>query len=70
MVEARRGELAGRELYLLRHRACVDTVSITADRVEIARQACRRYGKGRHAVALSFGTASPGNPVPGRINVR
>ncbi len=55
VVEARRGELAGRELDLLLHRACVDTVSVTADHVEIARQAWRRYGKGRHAAALNFG---------------
>lgn len=55
VVEARRGEAAGRELDLLLHRACVDMVSVTADHVEIARQAWRRYGKGRHAAALNFG---------------
>jgi ribonuclease VapC len=55
VVEARRGEPAGRELDLLLHRACVDTISVTADHVEIARQAWRRYGKGHHAAALNFG---------------
>jgi ribonuclease VapC len=55
VVEARRGEPAGRELDLLLHRASVDTVAVTADHVEIARQAWRRFGKGHHAAALNFG---------------
>jgi ribonuclease VapC len=55
VVEARRGEPAGRELDLLLHRASVETVSVTADHVEIARQAWRRYGKGRHPAGLNFG---------------
>ncbi|MGH4013601.1 MAG: type II toxin-antitoxin system VapC family toxin [Pseudonocardiaceae bacterium] len=55
VVEARRGESAGRELDLLLHRAYVDTVSVTADQVEIARQAWRRFGKGRHPAGLNFG---------------
>ncbi|MGQ0775334.1 MAG: type II toxin-antitoxin system VapC family toxin [Pseudonocardiales bacterium] len=55
VVEARRGEPAGRELDLLLHRVRVDTVPVTADHVEIARQAWRRYGKGRHPAALNFG---------------
>jgi ribonuclease VapC len=54
VVEARRGEPAGRELDLLLHRADVDTVPVTADQVEIARRAWRHYGKGRHAAALNF----------------
>jgi ribonuclease VapC len=55
VVEARRGEPAGRELDLLLHRSSVATVSVTADHVEIARQAWRRYGKGRHPAGLNFG---------------
>jgi ribonuclease VapC len=54
VVEARRGEPTGRELDLLLHRASVATVSVTADHVEIARQAWRRYGKGRHPAGLNF----------------
>lgn len=54
VVEARRGEPAGRELDLLLHRAGVDTVAVTADQVEIARRAWRRYGKGRHPAGLNF----------------
>lgn len=55
VVEARRGEPAGRELDLLLHRGKVDTVAVTADHVEIARQAWRRYGRGRHRAGLNFG---------------
>lgn len=55
VVEARRGEPAGRELDLLLHRAGAETVSVTADHVEIARRAWRRYGKGRHPAGLSYG---------------
>lgn len=55
LVEARRGEIAGRELDLLIHRAAVVTTPVDADQVEIARRAWRRYGKGRHRAGLSFG---------------
>jgi ribonuclease VapC len=70
VVEARRGELAGRELDLLLHRAEVQVVSVDADQVEIARSAWRRFGKGRHPAALNFGdcfayalAASTGEPL-------
>lgn len=55
LVEARRGEIAGRELDLLIHRAAVLTTPVDADQVEIARRAWRRYGKGRHRAGLNFG---------------
>jgi ribonuclease VapC len=55
LVEARRGEAAGRELDLLLHRASVRIVPVDADQVEIARAAWRRFGKGRHPAALNFG---------------
>jgi len=55
LVEARRGEIAGRELDLLIHRAAVVTTPVDADQVEIARRAWRRYGKGRHRAGLNFG---------------
>jgi ribonuclease VapC len=55
VVEARRGEAGGRELDLLLHRLRADVVSVTAEHVEIARDAYRRYGKGRHPAALNFG---------------
>lgn len=55
VVEARRGETAGRELDLFLHRADVQTVAVDADQVLVARAAWRRYGKGRHPAGLNFG---------------
>ncbi|HWX45009.1 MAG TPA: type II toxin-antitoxin system VapC family toxin [Solirubrobacteraceae bacterium] len=55
LIEARRGEAAGRELDLLLHRAAVRIVPVDAEQVEIARAAWRRFGKGRHPAALNFG---------------
>lgn len=55
VVEARRGEVAGRELDLFLHRAKVQTVAIDEEQVQLARAAWRRYGKGRHAAGLNFG---------------
>jgi ribonuclease VapC len=55
VVEARRGEIAGRELDLLLHRATVEPVPVDAEQARIALAAWRRYGKGRHAAGLNFG---------------
>lgn len=55
VIEARAGEAGGRELDLFLHRANVETVPVDADQAEIARQAFRRYGLGRHPASLDFG---------------
>ena len=55
LVEARRGEPAGRELDLLLHCAGVNTVAVDAEQVEMARRAWRRYGKGNDPAGLNFG---------------
>jgi ribonuclease VapC len=55
VLEARRGEHAGRELDLFLHRGKCQVVPVDAEQVEIARAAYRRYGKGRHAAGLNFG---------------
>lgn len=55
VMEARRGEHAGRELDLFLHRAKCEIVPVDAEQVEIARAAYRRYGKGREAAGLNFG---------------
>lgn len=55
VVEARRGEAAGRELDLLLHRAGVHTVAVDAEQALLARAAWRRYGKGRHPAGLNLG---------------
>jgi ribonuclease VapC len=50
VMEAKRGEHAGRELDLFLHRAKCEIVAVDANQVEIARAAYRRYGAG-----LNFG---------------
>ncbi len=55
VIEAKKGESAGRELDLLLHRAHVDVVVMDAGQVELARTAWRRYGKGRHPAGLNIG---------------
>jgi ribonuclease VapC len=55
VVEARRGEVAGRELDLFLHRASVEVVPVDGEQAELARAAWRRYGKGRHPAGLNFG---------------
>jgi ribonuclease VapC len=55
VLEARRGEAAGREFDLFLHQAKFDVVPVDADHVDIARVAWRKYGRGRHPAALNFG---------------
>ncbi|MBA3605704.1 MAG: type II toxin-antitoxin system VapC family toxin [Acidimicrobiia bacterium] len=55
VVEAQRGEAAGRELDVLLHRMRVAVVACTEEQVDLARDAWRRFGKGRHPAALNFG---------------
>lgn len=55
VVEARRGEPAGRELDLLMHRAQISIVPFDAEQSEVARLAWRKYGKGRHSAGLNYG---------------
>src|SRR5580700_6631656 len=55
VLEARRGEAAGREFDLFVVRANLEVVSVDGEQVEIARSAWRRYGKGRHRAGLNFG---------------
>ncbi|MGI8728427.1 MAG: type II toxin-antitoxin system VapC family toxin [Solirubrobacteraceae bacterium] len=55
VVEARRGEAAGRELDLFLHRAMVQCVAVDEEQAQLARAAWRSYGKGRHPAALNFG---------------
>ena len=55
VLEARRGEAAGREFDLFVDRAKFDIVAVDADQVEVARVAWRKYAKGRHPAALNLG---------------
>ena len=55
VLEARRGESAGREFDLFLVRANLQIVSLDSEQAEIARSAWRKYGKGRHPAALNCG---------------
>jgi ribonuclease VapC len=55
VLEARRGETAGREFDLFMVRANLEVASVDSEQIEIARSAWRKYGKGRHPAALNFG---------------
>ena len=55
VLEARRGEAAGREFDLFIVRAKLEVVPVDAEQAEIARSAWRKFGKGRHAAGLNFG---------------
>jgi ribonuclease VapC len=54
VIEAKKGAAGGRELDLLLHRAQVQIVNFTAELAERAREAWRRWGKGRHPAGLNF----------------
>jgi ribonuclease VapC len=56
VLESRSGETAGEQLDLFLSRAQIVIENVTAEQVQIARKAWRRYGKGRgHAAGLNFG---------------
>lgn len=55
VIESRQGEAAGREFDLFLIRANIQTISVDAEQVELARSAWRKYGKGRHPAGLNFG---------------
>ncbi|MCB1693192.1 MAG: type II toxin-antitoxin system VapC family toxin [Pseudomonadales bacterium] len=44
-----------RELDLLMHTASISPVAFSADHYRVAREAYRRFGKGRHPAALNYG---------------
>ncbi len=55
VLEASRGEAAGREFDLFLVRAGLQVVPVDGEQVEIARAAWRKYGKRRHPAGLNFG---------------
>lgn len=55
VLEAKRGEAAGREFDLFVVRVKLEVIPVDGEQVEVARSAWRRYGKGRHPAALNFG---------------
>lgn len=55
VLEARKGEAGGRELDLFLQRARVRVMPLDSEQVQIAREAWRRFGKGRHPAGLNIG---------------
>jgi ribonuclease VapC len=55
VIESRYGPDGGRELDLLVAKAGLSVEPVTAQQAEIAREAWRRFGKGRHPASLNLG---------------
>jgi ribonuclease VapC len=55
VIESRYGAAGGRELDVLIAKAELTLEPVTAQQAEVAREAWRRYGKGRHSAGLNFG---------------
>ncbi len=55
VVEARGGVAAGHELDTFVDRAGITLMPVTADHVDAARLAWRRFGKGNHRASLNLG---------------
>jgi ribonuclease VapC len=55
VIEARKGEAAGRELDRLIDKAEISVVAVDPDQVDEARRAWRRFGRGRHEAGLTYG---------------
>ena len=55
VLEARKGEAGGRELDLFLQRARIRVVPLDSEQARIAREAWRRFGKGRHQAGLNIG---------------
>lgn len=55
VIASRLGEAGGQEFDQLLQVAQVTIVPVTAQQIEVARQAYRTYGKGRHPAGLNYG---------------
>lgn len=55
VIEARFGAEGLRDLDLLIAKAGIEIAAVDAEQAQIARQAYRRFGKGRHPASLNFG---------------
>jgi ribonuclease VapC len=55
VIESRYGSAGARELDLLVAKAGIVIESVTAEQADVAREAWRRYGKGRHSAGLNYG---------------
>lgn len=55
VIESRYGAAGSRELDLFMAKADLAIEPVTAAHADVAREAWRRYGRGRHAAGLNFG---------------
>ena len=55
VIESKKGEAGGREFDLLALKAGLETVALDREQAGLARQAWKRYGKGRHKAGLNIG---------------
>lgn len=55
VIESRYGIAGARELDLLVAKAGLVIESVTAEQADVAREAWRRFGKGRHSASLNYG---------------
>ena len=55
VIETRKGESGGRELDILLHRTNIEVIPLTSDQTQLAQEAWRRFGKGRHPAKLNIG---------------
>lgn len=55
VIEAKLGEAGSGELDLWLHKLKAEIVPVTEEHVSLAREAFRRFGKGRHKAGLNFG---------------
>jgi ribonuclease VapC len=55
VIEARLGEVGGRDLDLYLHKLGIEVVTFTPRQANLARKAYRQFGKGRHPAGLNFG---------------
>jgi ribonuclease VapC len=55
VIESRYGPAGARELDFLVAKAGLLVESVTAEQADVAREAWRRYGKGRHSASLNYG---------------
>lgn len=55
VIEAKKGAPGGRELDIFLHQAQIRVIPLDAEQLATARQAWRRFGKGRHPAGLNIG---------------
>jgi ribonuclease VapC len=55
VVQRRFGDAGERDLDALLHQLDLDIIPLTADHARFARDAFRRFGRGRHPAGLNFG---------------